>query len=494
MFSWLQTTQKTITKAPPTPKIVQTKIPSSQKVELIKTPHENLIEFLEERGLKAQADNLRKDATKLDLFNKKIGDAGATKLAEMLKDNSTLTSLDLGSNKIGDAGATELARVLKDNSTLTSLDLKSNNIGEAGATELARVLKDNSTLTSLYLSWNNIGEPILKTIEEYLKRNQAIAEKKAESLNAAGDDLYNQEKYSEAIEKYKAAIKISAKPLYKENQKKAEKKYEEQQKQILSENNGLAEIVNKFFHDPISVSLCYQIITDDFAKLVADKLKVIKTITAIDFMGSTVSDQGIKIITEALKVSTQLKKLDFSGCDLGNQKISVLAEVLQLKNLTHLCLNANYIETVGINAIIEALKENTTITHIDLKQNNIDQQSQIIIEKYLQRNKNIEKTDDKFQKLTEDLNDKISNNSTINVNDKTKIAEQLKNIACKAKLLINKVDIEQVTNNLQDLLSKNKITKGNIIDLEDDINTIIDHQNIADDISISGSSGDSSFI
>ncbi|HJD65540.1 MAG TPA: ankyrin repeat domain-containing protein [Rickettsia endosymbiont of Bembidion nr. Transversale] len=269
---------------------------------------------------------------------------------------------------------------------------------------------------------------------------------------------------------------------------------ETNQKQILSENNELAETVNKFFHNPTSVSLCYQIITDDFAKLVADKLKVIKTITAIDFMGSTVSDQGIKIITEALKTTTQIKKLDFSGGDLGNQKISVLAEVLQLKTLTHLCLNANYIGTVGINAIIEALKENTTITHIDLEQNNIDQQSQIIIEKYLQRNKNIEKTDDKLQKLTDELNDKISNNATINVNDKTKIAEQLKNIACKAKLLVNKVDIEQVTNNLQDLLSKNKITKGNILDLEDDINAIIDSQNINDNISISGADGDSSFI
>ncbi|WP_341788927.1 ribonuclease inhibitor [Rickettsia endosymbiont of Lasioglossum villosulum] len=422
-----------------------------------------------------QADSLRKDATTLDLSIKNIGEAGAT----------------------------ELARVLKDNSTLTSLNLSKNKIGDAGATKFAEMLKDNSTLTSLYFGANNIGKPIFKTIEEYLERNQAIAEKKAESLNAAGDDLYNQEKYSEAIEKYKAAIKIkkelerynySKENLYEKNKEKAEKKYEEQQKQILLENNELAETVNKFFHDPTSVSLCYQIITNDFAKLIADKLKVIKTITAIDFMGSTISEQGIKIITEALKVSTQLKKLDFSGCELGNHKILVLAEILQLKTLTHLCLNANYIGTVGINAIIKALKENTTITHIDLEQNNIDQQSQIIIEKYLQRNKNIAKTDDKFQKLTDDLNDKISNNATINVNDKTKIAEQLKNIAYKAKLLINKVDIEQVTNNLQDLLSKNKITKGNILDLEDDINAIIDHQNINDNISISGAEGDSSFI
>ncbi|KJV91535.1 leucine-rich repeat domain-containing protein [Rickettsia bellii] len=404
-----------------------------QEISAAKTSHENLIEFVEKRGLKQRADNLRHHGTMLNLHE----------------------------NQIDDAGAKELAAALKANNHLTELYFSNNNINNNGAKFIAKALKDNDSLTHLDLSGNNINKAILETINEYLQRNKTIAEKKAQNLNT---------------------------------EKEVEKKYEEQQKQILSENNEFAETVNKFFHDPTSVSLCYQIITDDFAQLVADKLKINKTITAIDFMGSTISDQGIKIITEALKASTQLKKLDFSGCDLGNQKISVLAEVLQLNTLTHLCLNTNYIGTVGIKAIIEALKENTTITHIDLEQNNIDQQSQIIIEKYLQRNKNIEKTDDKFQKLTDDLNDKISNNATINVNDKTKIAEQLKNIACKAKLLINKVDIEQVTNNLQDLLSKNKITKGNIIDLEDEINAIIDHQNIADDISISGSSGDSSFI
>ncbi|MGI4752495.1 MAG: hypothetical protein ACRYE8_02045, partial [Janthinobacterium lividum] len=101
MFNWLLTSQKTTTKAPPTPKIVPAKIPSSQKVELTKTPHENLIEFLEKRELKAQADNLKKDATRLYLSSNNIGEAGARELARVLKDNSTLTSLNLWNNNIG---------------------------------------------------------------------------------------------------------------------------------------------------------------------------------------------------------------------------------------------------------------------------------------------------------------------------------------------------------------------------------------------------------
>ncbi|MGI4752204.1 MAG: hypothetical protein ACRYE8_00550, partial [Janthinobacterium lividum] len=107
MFNWLQTPQKTTTKSPPTPKIVQAKIPSSQKVELIKTQNEKLIEFLEKRELKAQADNLKKDATSLNLWHNKIGEAGAMELVRVLKDNSTLTSLDFSNNNIGDTGAME---------------------------------------------------------------------------------------------------------------------------------------------------------------------------------------------------------------------------------------------------------------------------------------------------------------------------------------------------------------------------------------------------
>ena len=96
----------------------------TQEVTTIKTPHENLIEFLEKIGLKYKADNLRKDAT----------------------------SLDLG--------------------------------------------------------YNNIGEPILKTNWRISKKKSSYSKKKAESLNAAGDDLFNKAEYDKAIEKYKAAIKI----------------------------------------------------------------------------------------------------------------------------------------------------------------------------------------------------------------------------------------------------------------------------------------------
>ncbi|HJD56021.1 MAG TPA: tetratricopeptide repeat protein [Rickettsia endosymbiont of Pyrocoelia pectoralis] len=68
-----------------------------------------------------------------------------------------------------------------------------------------------------------------------MTRNKIIVEQKAEALNVEGNKLYNQGEYSEAIKKYKAAIKITKESLhkenklYEENKAIAKKKYEEQQ-------------------------------------------------------------------------------------------------------------------------------------------------------------------------------------------------------------------------------------------------------------------------
>ncbi|WP_342270457.1 hypothetical protein [Rickettsia endosymbiont of Orchestes rusci] len=53
-----------------------------------------LIEFLEKRGLKEEAGNLRNGDTTLKLRGNNIGELGAKELAAALKSNNSLTSLD----------------------------------------------------------------------------------------------------------------------------------------------------------------------------------------------------------------------------------------------------------------------------------------------------------------------------------------------------------------------------------------------------------------
>jgi len=58
----------------------------------------------------------------------------------------TCVQLDLGENKIGDSGATAMAEMLAVNSTLQTLSLQLNSIGSLGATALAKALASNHTL------------------------------------------------------------------------------------------------------------------------------------------------------------------------------------------------------------------------------------------------------------------------------------------------------------------------------------------------------------
>jgi Ran GTPase-activating protein (RanGAP) involved in mRNA processing and transport len=115
-----------------------------------------------------------KSLQQLNLWNNKIGDAGAQALAEMLKVNNTLQKLGLGGNQIGDAGAQALAEMLKIHSTLQQLDLGYNRMGDDGAQALAEMLKINSTLQQLDLGYNRMGDDGAQALAEMLKVNSAL--------------------------------------------------------------------------------------------------------------------------------------------------------------------------------------------------------------------------------------------------------------------------------------------------------------------------------
>jgi len=74
-----------------------------------------------------------------------------------LRNNRTLVDLGLSRNKIGDGGATAIAEALIINSTLQRLRLSMNPIGNDGATAMAMAVRSTRTLRQLELSDNNIG-------------------------------------------------------------------------------------------------------------------------------------------------------------------------------------------------------------------------------------------------------------------------------------------------------------------------------------------------
>ncbi len=62
----------------------------------------------------------------------------------------------------------------------------------------------------------------------------------------------------------------------------------------------------------------------------------------------------------------------------------------------------------------------------------------------------------------------------------------------KTPLLTSKIDRNQIITNIQKLLD-NKFAASKFMGVKEDLEELIEHQNIADDISMSGACGDSTF-
>ncbi|KJV81758.1 leucine Rich repeat family protein [Rickettsia hoogstraalii str. RCCE3] len=220
---------------------------------------------------------------------------------------------------------------------------------------------------------------------------------------------------------------------------------------------------------------------DQKISILAEILQV-STLTHI-YLGE--NDIGIKAIIEASKFNNNnnIVHLDLHNNNISNEEVKLIAEFLtNNKTLKHLDISGNKITLEVVKAIIEALRENTTITHIDLEQDNIDNKSKVIIEKYLQRNKNLMS----FQKLADGINDKVDTNIAINAKDKAIIKDTIEEIIHKAKELNNTTDIDKITASMQGLIV-DKSTKLKIMTIENQLNEIIDSQNINnDDVSMLG--------
>ena len=78
---------------------------------------------------------------------------GFSNFCQALESNTTITSLNLSGNFIRDA-IFEFKKILKINSSIVSLDLSMNEIKLDGMKSIAGVLKDNSSLTELKLCYN----------------------------------------------------------------------------------------------------------------------------------------------------------------------------------------------------------------------------------------------------------------------------------------------------------------------------------------------------
>ena len=112
-----------------------------------------------------------------------------------------------------------------------------------------------------------------------------------------------------------------------------------------------------------------------------------------------ISDAHIVALAEALKQNTSLTELDLSSNHISDQGAADLAEALkQNMSLTELNLSANDISAQGAAALAEALKQNTSLTQLNLSQrylssNSISAQGAAALAEALKQNSSLTQLD-----------------------------------------------------------------------------------------------------
>lgn len=327
--------------------------------------------------------------TSLDVSDTSI-DAQA--LCEALKVNATLTSLDLTSNGFGDSGAQAVSDVLQGNATLMKLRLTQTRIGAKGTQYICEALARNDTLTSLDFSFNKIGGAGALFFSEALQNNNALNElnlKFTEVDERGAICLFDALKHNTTLSTLdltglcavfypsKGSIYLPFRQLSDTLKVNATLTCLR-----LGQNDMRSPDVQVFFTALMDNKTLKELDLDG----VRSRFKVpppefLASNTALTYLNlsSSLCDDASALTSffKALTVNSTLTRLKLKDVDImdstrnrsniGDSECELISETLKENTtLTDLDLSCNRISDVGIRCIMEALKINTTLKYLNL--------------------------------------------------------------------------------------------------------------------------------
>jgi len=354
-------------------------------------------------GIKAVADALRVSAslTFIDMERNRLGDKGAKVIGSALKGmemRASLTSLNLQQNIIGAEGATAIADALRANGLLKSLDLRYNPIGgyvdaddkfvktPEGPKAITNALRGNASLTCCNVLSINMDVDAAKSLVEAVKdKTISLCDIKSDQLDFSNSDS------SDAI--------------------------------LLASDLSKADVSGSLR----SLDLKQNRVGVEGAKAIADALRVNDSLTFLDLSANNLTSETVYIkatevqgdsFNEGDKVIYQGREMIISA---GKKKdedlyirmrpldwllgIEAIANALRINSsLTSLDLSFNalcgittdlfgrqsgFYSAEGIKAIADALGANASLTSLDLKGTEIDDDGARVISESLTRNNSL---------------------------------------------------------------------------------------------------------
>lgn len=106
----------------------------------------------------------------------------------------------------------------------------------------------------------------------------------------------------------------------------------------------------------------------------ANVLKKNTTLTTLNLSMTNVKHKACRVLSSMLAVNETLTTLDVSSNDIGDRGLKALLEFIQKRNrgLTTLSIANNRITSTGANVLEGTVRENPTLTSIDISYNNFE--------------------------------------------------------------------------------------------------------------------------
>lgn len=283
----------------------------------------------------------------LDLSSRKLSDASATALAELLQTTPTLTvkELNLRGNHLSDLGATKVASALTAARSVTHLDLSANRLTTMGLKHLSQILEASSLRSLRLCDIPALGHSISPTLAAALG---ALPERLA-ALDLSNTSLL-----------CVPALAVSLR------------------------RGGVIERLT-LQNNPTALAD-----SEAAAGALADLLKECPSLAQLNIARTGLAAEGAKKIAAALPYATGLARLDLSGngAALGDEGIVAIAGGLEGRKCAVKVLRIAEcgVGNVGGEALVKMIESNPTICAIDLAGNYISNEIIYKIEKLLSKN------------------------------------------------------------------------------------------------------------
>jgi Ran GTPase-activating protein (RanGAP) involved in mRNA processing and transport len=267
--------------------------------------------------------------TELDIHGIYTCPPGLTRVLQALKRHPTLTMLNLRWFPLGCQEARLLQMAFCNTPSLQSLNLAKNSLGSAGLAELAPALYRNTSIKVLDLSWNRLDD--LKSAR--FLRNIIRGNKTMTTLGLTGNSFGQM---TNAVEYFVDGLGSNS--------------------TLLKINFTRCDLGDR------GVSILGQFLGSRNTRL-----------QKLTLDNNSISSTGVNVLLEAMEQSSHhITDLDLRTNPIGNEGASLLARSLEnntLPNLKRLSLFNCVIGVDGFVMLLSALEQNTSLLHLDLRDN-----------------------------------------------------------------------------------------------------------------------------